>query len=77
LLILIIDQYIILKKVLPCVQVEQSLLELIYFRVSQVNGYAYCLDMHSKDLRAKGETEQRLYALNTWREAYGYSQVYR
>lgn len=48
---------------------EQSLLELVYFRVSQINGCAYCLDMHSKDLRAKGETEQRLYLLSAWREA--------
>ena len=40
---------------------EQSLLELVSFRVSQINGCAYCLDMHSKDLRVKGETEQRLY----------------
>lgn len=50
-------------------QVEQPLLNLIYFRVSQINGCAYCLDMHSKDLRAKGETEQRLYMLDAWREA--------
>lgn len=49
--------------------VEQALFNLIYFRVSQINGCAYCLDMHSKDLRAKGETEQRLYMLDAWREA--------
>jgi len=54
-------------------QVEQSLLNLIYYRVSQINGCAYCLDMHSKDLRAKGETEQRLYVLDAWREAPFYS----
>jgi AhpD family alkylhydroperoxidase len=53
--------------------IEQSLLNLIYFRVSQINGCAYCLDMHSKDLRAKGETEQRLYVLDAWREAPFYS----
>ena len=47
---------------------DRSLLELLYFRVSQINGCAYCLDMHSKDLRAKGETEQRLYMLDAWRE---------
>jgi len=52
---------------------EQHLLNLIYFRVSQINGCAYCLDMHSKDLRAKGETEQRLYMLDAWREAPLYS----
>ena len=54
-------------------EVEQSLLNLIYFRVSQINGCAYCLDMHSKDLRAKGETEQRLYVLDAWREAPFYT----
>ena len=49
--------------------IEQSLLDLLSFRVSQINGCAYCLDMHSKDLRAHGETEQRLYMLDAWREA--------
>ena len=53
--------------------VEQHLLNLIYFRVSQINGCAYCLDMHSKDLRADGETEQRLYMLDAWRESPVYS----
>jgi AhpD family alkylhydroperoxidase len=47
---------------------EKELLQLIDFRVSQINGCAYCLDMHSKDLRAGGETEQRLYMLPAWRE---------
>ena len=47
---------------------EQSLLELVRMRTSQINGCAYCLDMHSKDARANGETEQRLYLLNAWRE---------
>ena len=51
----------------------QPLLDLVYFRVSQINGCAYCLDMHSKDLRAKGETEQRLYLLDAWREAPFYT----
>ena len=54
--------------------IEQSLLNLIYFRVSQINGCAYCLDMHSKDLLAEGETEQRLYVLNAWREAPFYTE---
>lgn len=54
-------------------KVEHSLLDLIYFRVSQINGCAYCLDMHSKDLRAMGETEQRLHVLAAWREAPFYS----
>ena len=53
--------------------VEQSLLDLVYFRVSQINGCAFCLDMHSKDLRAMGETEQRLYLLNAWRETNFYT----
>lgn len=47
---------------------ESSLLELVKFRASQINGCAYCLDMHSLDARAAGETEQRLYTLSTWRE---------
>lgn len=49
-------------------RLEPSLLELIRFRASQINGCAYCLDMHSKDARANGESEQRLYALSAWRE---------
>src|SRR5437762_13377303 len=53
---------------------EQSLLGLLEFRVSQINGCAYCLDMHSKDLRAAGETEQRLYLLEAWRESPFYSE---
>jgi AhpD family alkylhydroperoxidase len=48
---------------------ELPLLELVKMRASQINGCAYCLDMHSKDARATGETEQRLYLLNAWREA--------
>jgi AhpD family alkylhydroperoxidase len=47
---------------------ERQLIELVKMRASQLNGCAYCLDMHSKDARAAGETEQRLYALNAWRE---------
>jgi AhpD family alkylhydroperoxidase len=47
---------------------EQSLLELVRMRASQINRCAYCVDMHSKDARAAGETEQRLYALSAWRE---------
>jgi AhpD family alkylhydroperoxidase len=47
---------------------ERSLLELVKVRASQINGCAYCIDMHTKDARAMGETEQRLYALNGWRE---------
>lgn len=46
-----------------------QLIDLINYRVSQLNGCAFCLDMHSKDLRARGETEQRLYMLSAWRDA--------
>ncbi len=53
---------------------EHSLMELVKMRASQINGCAYCLDMHSKDARAAGETEQRLYLLNAWREAPFYSE---
>ena len=47
---------------------EHPLLELVKIRASQINGCAYCIDMHTKDARAAGETEQRIYALNAWRE---------
>ena len=53
---------------------ERPLVELILLRVSQINGCAYCIDMHSKDARAAGETEQRLYLLQAWREAPFYSE---
>lgn len=49
-------------------KLEQSLLELVRMRASQINGCAFCIDKHSKDARADGETEQRLYALSGWRE---------
>jgi AhpD family alkylhydroperoxidase len=52
---------------------EQSLIELVKMRASQINGCAYCLDMHSKDARRAGETEQRLYLLNAWRESRLYT----
>ena len=52
---------------------ESSLLHLVKMRASQINGCAYCLDMHSKDARTMGETEQRLYVLDAWREAPFYS----
>lgn len=52
---------------------ERPLLELVKMRASQINGCAYCLDMHSKDARALGETEQRLYVLDAWREAPFYT----
>jgi AhpD family alkylhydroperoxidase len=52
---------------------EASLIELIKMRASQINGCAYCLDMHARDARAKGESEQRLYLLDAWRESPLYS----
>ena len=54
--------------------VESQLLELVVFRVSQINECAYCIDMHYKDARANGETEQRLYGLSAWREAPYYTE---
>ena len=53
---------------------EHSLLELVKTRASQINGCAYCIDMHTKDARAAGETEQRLYALSAWRETPFFSE---
>ena len=52
---------------------EHALLELVKMRTSQINGCAYCLDMHSKDARAEAETEQRLYLLDAWRETSLYT----
>jgi AhpD family alkylhydroperoxidase len=52
---------------------EKSLIELVKMRASQINGCAYCLDMHSRDARHHGETEQRLYVLTAWRESPLYS----
>jgi len=52
---------------------EKATWELVKLRASQINGCAYCLDMHSKDARAAGETEQRLYCLSTWRECPFYT----
>ena len=49
-------------------KLEPSLVELVRMRASQINGCAYCIDIHSKDARSAGETEQRLYALTSWRE---------
>lgn len=56
---------------------EPKWLELIKIRASQINGCAFCLDMHTKDTRKLGETEQRIYLLNAWREADVYSEEER
>src|SRR5262245_17468635 len=53
--------------------IERKLLHLMKTRVSQINGCAYCVDMHTKDARAEGETEQRLYGLSAWRETPFYT----
>ncbi|QGQ97613.1 carboxymuconolactone decarboxylase family protein [Paenibacillus psychroresistens] len=57
--------------------IDHKLWELIKIRASQINGCAYCLDMHTKDARAIGETEQRLYMLSAWREAPFYTDAER
>jgi AhpD family alkylhydroperoxidase len=62
-----------LEKYVRSSGLEHSLLHLIKMRASQINGCAYCLDMHWKDARAAGETEQRLYLLDAWRESPGYT----
>jgi len=56
---------------------SDTLIELIKIRASQLNGCAYCLDMHTKDARAYGETEQRIYLLSAWREAPFYTEEER
>jgi AhpD family alkylhydroperoxidase len=62
-----------LEKYLHECGLEAGLLNLIKLRASQINGCAYCLDMHWKDLRALGETEQRLYSLDAWEESPYYT----
>ena len=53
---------------------EPDLVELVRLRASQINGCAYCIDMHTKDARSRGESEQRLYGVSAWREAPFYSE---
>src|SRR3954447_21366879 len=62
-----------LETYLASSSIETKLLHLIKLRASQINGCAYCIDMHWKDLRAAGESEQRLYGLDAWRESPYYS----
>ena len=57
--------------------IDPKLLELIKIRASQMNGCAYCIDMHTKDARLKQETEQRIYALDAWRETPFYTNIER
>ncbi len=58
-----------LQKYVQSSGLEPALLDLIELRASQINGCAYCVDMHTKDARARGESEQRLYAVSVWRDA--------
>ncbi len=62
-----------LEKYLHQCGLEEPLIHLIKLRASQINGCAYCIDMHWKDLRAIGENEQRLYSLDAWRECPYYT----
>lgn len=62
-----------LEKYVTASGLEHPLCELIKTRASQINGCAYCIDTHTKDARKAGETEQRLYALNAWRETPFYT----
>jgi AhpD family alkylhydroperoxidase len=63
-----------LEKYLQQCGLEEGLLDLIKLRASQINGCAYCIDMHWKDLRARGEDEQRLYGLDAWEESPYYTE---
>jgi AhpD family alkylhydroperoxidase len=63
-----------LEKYLAECELEASLIDLIKLRASQINGCAYCIDMHTKDARARGESEQRLYELVAWRETPFYTE---
>ena len=58
-----------LEKLVRASGLDRALLNLVYLRVSQINGCAYCVDMHSKDLRAAGESNERLACLTVWRES--------
>src|SRR5476651_2392851 len=71
------DTYAAIRKLDTTIRqsgLEQGLIELVKMRASQINGCAYCLDMHARDARKHGETEQRLYLLNAWRETPYYSE---
>lgn len=62
-----------LEKYVEASGLERSLFELVKLRASQINGCAFCIDMHTKDARKAGEREQRLYALSAWRETPFYT----
>ena len=69
----LLDELIRYSRTVEAMGLEKSLIELVKIRASQINGCAFCLHMHTRDARAKGETEQRIYLLNAWREAPCYS----
>src|ERR1700730_16698230 len=69
----VVDSMLALEKYLLQSGLEATLLDLVKLRASQVNGCAYCIDMHWKDLRALGESEQRLYGLDAWEESPYYT----
>jgi len=66
-----------LEKYIHSSNLDKSLIELVKLRSSQINGCAYCIDMHTKDARRHGESEQRLYGLTAWRETPFYSDKER
>jgi len=68
-----IKAFIALETQIQSSGLEQSLIELVKTRASQINGCAYCINMHTQDARKRGETEQRLYLLDAWREAPAYT----
>ena len=70
----VIGAMIGLNKIIESSGLEENLLLLVEIRVSQINGCGFCLDMHTKDARLAGETEQRIYLLSAWREAPMYSE---
>lgn len=66
-----------LERAVSAAGLDKKLQELIKIRASQINGCAFCLDMHTKDARKSGESEQRIYALNAWRETPFYTPAER
>lgn len=68
------EPYAAMYRLEASIELDKPLRELIKLRASQINGCAFCIDMHYKDARAVGETEQRLYMLDAWRETDLYSE---
>jgi AhpD family alkylhydroperoxidase len=68
-----LNPYSVVDSVLQSAGLEQSLVELVKTRASQINGCAYCLHLHTRDARAQGESEARLYLLDAWRESSLYT----